>query len=98
MCNSLNTVFLLRKHLLIFSHEKSNGIVLLVLFMMLDVLVLQYSLCSLNPGKARHGLRGWEKTLGVIGITDTFIPSWLVQQPYKVSLLADEATVARAIT
>ena len=39
MCNSLNTVFLLSKHLLIFSHEKSNGIVLLVLFIMLVVLL-----------------------------------------------------------
>ena len=53
MCNSLNTVFLLSKHLLIFSHEKSNGIVLL--FMMLDVLLFTVFTLFTEPreGKAR---------------------------------------------
>ena len=60
MCNSLNTVFLLSKHLLIFSHEKSNGIVLLVLFMMLDVLVFTVFTLFTEP---REG-KAWSKRLG----------------------------------
>ena len=54
MCNSLNTVFLLSKHLLIFSHEKSNGIVLLVLFIMLVVLLFTVFTLFTEPrvGKA----------------------------------------------
>ena len=38
--------------------------------------------CSLNPGLARHESRGWRKTPRAVGTADTFLLSWLVQEPW----------------
>ena len=37
--------------------------------------------CLLNPGLARNELKGWKKMQGATGTADTFILSWLMQQP-----------------
>ena len=43
--------------------------------------------CLPNPESARLKLRGWNETRGAVGAADTFILSWLTQQPYYNSLL-----------
>ena len=46
-------------------------------------LVVHTVCCSLNPGQARPELRGWKETRGASGTADTFLLSWLAQQPHR---------------
>ena len=59
----------------------TTSFVLLILFMMPIVLLLMLFALFAEPRVGKAQVKSWKKMQGAIGMADTFITSWLKQQP-----------------